>query len=150
MPVSFFILAFYCIKIKILPEVYGTTLTIYNQLHYIKGQCCWKWLNITIYTVFITLHFYIWMFFILMISLFILCKYSSKSIFIILTASYFSGVRITRYLVFSVMFCISLFILFLFTIVLSVLRFTDSDYPFGIFKLFWLYAYHGIKVIPLH
>jgi hypothetical protein len=33
------------------------------------------------------------------------------------------------------MFCRSLFVLFL-AIVLSVLRYTDSDYPFGIFKLF--------------
>jgi hypothetical protein len=32
------------------------------------------------------------------------------------------------------MFCRSLFVLLV--IVLSVLRFTDSDYPFGIFKLF--------------
>jgi hypothetical protein len=31
------------------------------------------------------------------------------------------------------------FVLFLLTIVLSVLRFTDSDYPFGIFKLFLNY-----------
>jgi len=28
-------------------------------------------------------------------------------------------------------------VLFLLAIVLSVLRFTDSDYPFGIFKLFF-------------
>jgi hypothetical protein len=35
------------------------------------------------------------------------------------------------------MFCISLFVLFLLTIVLSVLRFKDSDYLFGIFKLFF-------------
>jgi len=37
------------------------------------------------------------------------------------------------------MFCVSLFVLFvlyLLTIVLSVLRFTASDYPFGICKLF--------------
>jgi len=34
------------------------------------------------------------------------------------------------------MFCRSLFVLFLLAIVLSVLRFTDSDYRFGIFKLF--------------
>jgi hypothetical protein len=43
------------------------------------------------------------------------------------------------YLIFSFMcmFCRSLFVLFLSTIVLSVLLwFTDSDYPFGIFKLF--------------
>jgi hypothetical protein len=32
--------------------------------------------------------------------------------------------------------CRSLFVLFLLAIVLSVLRFTDSDYPFGILKLF--------------
>ena len=34
------------------------------------------------------------------------------------------------------------FVLFLFAIVLSVLRNADSDYPFGIFKLF--FAMHGI------
>jgi hypothetical protein len=46
---------------------------------------------------------------------------------------------VTRYLVFCVMFCGSYcsFVLFLLAIVLSVLRwFTDSDYPFRIFKLF--------------
>jgi hypothetical protein len=52
----------------------------------------------------------------------------------------FSGVRVTRSLVLCVMFCISLFVLFfyfLLAIVLSVLlRFTDYDYPFGIFRLF--------------
>jgi hypothetical protein len=31
---------------------------------------------------------------------------------------------------------VCLFVLFLFAIVLSVLRYTDSDSPFGIFKLF--------------
>jgi len=47
-----------------------------------------------------------------------------------------SGVRVTRSLVFCVVFCRSLFVLFLLAIVLSVLlRFTDSDYPFGISKL---------------
>ena len=45
-----------------------------------------------------------------------------------------SGVRVTRTSVLCVMFCRSLFVLFLMTIVLSVLM--DSDYPFGIFKLF--------------
>jgi hypothetical protein len=48
----------------------------------------------------------------------------------------FSGVRITRSLVFSVVFCISLFVLlsfFFWPIVLSVLlRFTASNYSFGI------------------
>ena len=38
--------------------------------------------------------------------------------------------------IFCVMFCRSLFVLFLLAIALSVfLRFTASDYPFGIFKL---------------
>jgi hypothetical protein len=32
------------------------------------------------------------------------------------------------------------FVLFLLTIVLSVLRYTDSDCPFGIFKLFLVYV----------
>jgi len=54
--------------------------------------------------------------------------------------SVFSGVRVTRSLALCVMFYSSLFVLFLLAIVMSVLRqFTDSDYPFGIFKLFfWL------------
>jgi ABC-type Co2+ transport system permease subunit len=45
------------------------------------------------------------------------------------------------------MFCRSLFVLFLLAIVLSVLRFTDSDYPFGIFKLFLVVfqLYHGVS-----
>jgi len=52
----------------------------------------------------------------------------------------FSGVRVTRSLLLYVCFedlCLSLCTLFLLAIVLSVLlRYTDSDYPFGIFKLF--------------
>jgi len=53
----------------------------------------------------------------------------------------FSGVRVTRSLVLYVCFvdrCLSFkFVLFLLAIVLSVLlRYTDSDYPFGIFKLY--------------
>jgi uncharacterized membrane protein len=63
--------------------------------------------------------------------------------------SIFSGVRITRSLVLCVMFCRLLFVLlsfFLLAIVLSVLfRFTDSDYPFSVFKLilklYWLVYY---------
>ena len=48
----------------------------------------------------------------------------------------FSGVRVTRFLVLYVCF-VCPFELFLFDIVLSVLfRYTDSDHPFGIFKLF--------------
>ena len=37
---------------------------------------------------------------------------------------------------FMCMFCRSLFVLFLLVILLSVLRYTDYDYHFGIFKLF--------------
>ena len=49
----------------------------------------------------------------------------------------YSGVRFTRSLVLCVVFCGSLYVLFLLAIVLSVLlRFTDSDGPFGIFGLF--------------
>ena len=46
----------------------------------------------------------------------------------------FSGVRFFRSLVLCVM--VYPHVRFLLAIVLSVLRFTDSDYPFGIFKLF--------------
>ena len=55
-----------------------------------------------------------------------------------------SGVRVVRYLVFCVVFCRSLFVLFRLAIVLSVLWFTYSDYAFGIFKLF-LFEY--IKIV---
>jgi len=53
----------------------------------------------------------------------------------------FSGVRVSRSLILCLIFCRSLLVLmfffFLSTIVLSVLlRFTDFDCPFGIFKLF--------------
>ena len=49
----------------------------------------------------------------------------------------FSVVRVTQSLVLCVMFCRSLFVLFLLAILLFVLpQFADSDYPFGIFKLF--------------
>ena len=50
----------------------------------------------------------------------------------------FSGVPVPRSLDLCVCFvdrCLS-FVLFVLAIVFSVLRFTDSDYPFGIFKLF--------------
>ena len=50
----------------------------------------------------------------------------------------FSGVRNDRALVFHVVFCTSLFIFLLLVIVFSVLRFTASDYPFGIFKHFFI------------
>ena len=51
----------------------------------------------------------------------------------------FSAVHVTRYLVLCVCFvdrCLS-FCTFFFAIVLSVLRYMDFDYPFGIFKLFF-------------
>jgi hypothetical protein len=48
-----------------------------------------------------------------------------------------SGVRVAGFLVFCVVFCRLLFVLFLLAIVFSVLlQFTGSDYPFGIIKLF--------------
>ena len=46
-----------------------------------------------------------------------------------------SGVRVTRFLIFVY---VCPFVLFILAIVLSVLRFTDSDYPFGIFQTFSL------------
>ena len=50
---------------------------------------------------------------------------------------HFSGVRVARSLICCIMFCESLFFLFLLAIVLSVLRLTDYDYPVGNFKLFF-------------
>ena len=50
-----------------------------------------------------------------------------------------SGIRVTRTLVLYVYFvdrCLSFCIFFLLAIVFSILRYTDSDYPFGIFNLF--------------
>jgi hypothetical protein len=58
------------------------------------------------------------------------------------THIYISVVRIARSLVFCVMLCISLLVLlslFILSIVLFVFRFTASDYPFGIFKFFFIY-----------
>ena len=48
----------------------------------------------------------------------------------------FGVVHIARSLVLCVVFCRSLFVLFLLAIVLSVLRYTASDRTFCIFKLF--------------
>ena len=48
----------------------------------------------------------------------------------------FGGIRVGRFFIFCVMFCRSLFVLFLLAIVLSVLvSFTASDYLVGIFKI---------------
>jgi hypothetical protein len=50
---------------------------------------------------------------------------------------FWGGVRVSRSLVFCLMFYISLFVLFLLAIVLFVLlRFASSEYPFDIFKSF--------------
>ena len=46
-----------------------------------------------------------------------------------------SGIRVSRSTVFCVVFCRSLCGLFILPIVLSVLQFTVSDYPFAIFIL---------------
>jgi hypothetical protein len=53
------------------------------------------------------------------------------------SAPVYSGVRIARSFVFFVVFCRSLLVLFLLTIVFSILRCKASDYPFDIFKLFF-------------
>jgi hypothetical protein len=67
----------------------------------------------------------------------------------------FRGVRVTRSLVLCICFVDRYlpFVLFLLAIVLSVLlRYTDSDYPFGIFKLdypfgiFNLYLQQGQRI----
>ena len=55
----------------------------------------------------------------------------------------FSGVRVARTLVFCVVFSRSLFVPFLLGLALSVLWFTDCDYPVGIFKLLFNKRYRG-------
>ena len=63
----------------------------------------------------------------------------------------FSGVRVTRSLVLYVCFvghCLS-FCTFLLAIVLSVLRYTDFDYPFGIFKLLLHMKIHRNQIINI-
>jgi hypothetical protein len=51
----------------------------------------------------------------------------------------FNGVRVAQSLVFSEVFCKSLFVLFLLAILLFVLLpFRASDYPFCIFQLFYI------------
>jgi hypothetical protein len=54
-------------------------------------------------------------------------------------------VRVARSFVFCVVFCKSLFVQLSFCLwPLSVLRFTSSNYPFGIFKLFlFMYKWNG-------
>ena len=58
-------------------------------------------------------------------------------------------VRVTRSLDLCIMFCRLLFVLLLLAIVLSF-RFTDSDYPFGIFKPFLIFSNKTINTCPLH
>jgi len=58
----------------------------------------------------------------------------------LLTLPVFSGVRVALSLVFCVVFCISLFVLFLLAIVLSVLRYSPVD----ILKLFLIRKYRFI------
>ena len=66
-----------------------------------------------------------------------------------------SGVHVARSLVFCVMLCGSLFVLFHLTIVLSVLRFMASGYFVGIFNLFFMekmvdiFNVHAINLITL-
>ena len=59
----------------------------------------------------------------------------------------FSGIRVTRPLVLCVMFCRSLFVLLCFTIVVSGLLISDSDYPIGIFKLFLTLSDVWMKIL---
>ena len=60
----------------------------------------------------------------------------------------FDGVRVSRCLVFHVVFCISLFVSVLLATVLSGhLRFTASVFPFGIFKLFLKKSVWSLKII---
>ena len=56
----------------------------------------------------------------------------------------FSGVHVAQSLFFCVVFCRSLFVLFLLAIVLSVWL-TASGYPFGIFKFFLDYVYGKVQ-----
>ena len=64
----------------------------------------------------------------------------------------FSGVRVARSLVFSVVFCRSLLVLCSFTVchcVCFLLRFTDCDYHFRTLKFFFLMDRHDITEILL-
>ena len=109
----------------------------------IKLGLCWKWrLSSIIVFLFTTLN---------CIRYYILCNVFQFFSQIVATSAagivypsgapslppVYSGVRVTQSLVLYVMFCRSLFVLFLLAIVLFVLlSFTDSDYPFDIFELF--------------
>jgi hypothetical protein len=71
-------------------------------------------------------------------------KWYTKAINSFVSHLVFSWICFAPSLVFSVVFCRSLFVLSLLVIVLSVLhRFTVSDYPFGIFKLFLRWTWNN-------
>jgi len=95
--------------------------------------------------------------------IFLFLVFAFRSLFFVHTPV-FKRAHVAQSLVFCVMFCISLFVLlsffyvaivlfvllfFSFVIVLSVLRFMASGYPFGIFKLFlfWLLFYVHLIVL---
>ena len=64
------------------------------------------------------------------------------------STSVFSGFRVARSLVFCGVFCRSLFVLFPLAIVLSVLlRFTDSDYTFGIFWPLCCLSFFDLRIL---
>ena len=76
-------------------------------------------------------------------------KYSITRNYHLSSPPVFSGVRVTRSLVVCVCFVIVVcpFILFMLVIVLSVrLRYTDSDYPFDVFKPFFLYFCDRVEI----
>ena len=61
----------------------------------------------------------------------------------------FSGVRVSRSLIFYVVFCRSLCLLFLLAIALSVLRFTASQYPFQVSSNFSLQGQTFLEMLPV-
>ena len=67
----------------------------------------------------------------------------------VFTLGFYWGSCCSQSLVFCVVFCRSLFVLFLLAIVLSVLRFTASDCCFGIFKPFMNTHYPTLNTIRI-
>jgi len=59
----------------------------------------------------------------------------------------FSRVRVAQSLVFFVVFCISMFVLFHLANTLSVIQFTASDYPFGILRLFFISVWQIVLIV---
>jgi hypothetical protein len=57
-------------------------------------------------------------------------------------------IRVSRSLVFFVVLCRSWFVLVLLVIILYILWYTSSDYPFDIFKFFFWLLLYQIKDIP--